>query len=131
MKAPPVALCALLLMACAGSRPDIPTVQVDGMLIENQTQMWVSAVRVLIPATGGFVSCSTIAPDSMCSTSFPATAYTGEALEVTWSQAGQMYSTGQFDMQIPNELDTEQAASVYVVISGAGSAGAVIVQHSR
>lgn len=125
------ALCALSLLACVGSRPVTPTVQVDGMVIENQSQMWVSAVRVFLPAKGAFMSCGNISPGSMCSTSFPVTAYTGEALEVTWSQAGQIHSTGQFVMQIPDDLDTERATAVHVVIAGPGSAGAILVQQAQ
>ena len=118
-------------MACAGFRPDIPAVQVDGMVIENQSQMWVSAARVLVPSKGTFVSCGNISPGSMCSTSFPATTYMGESVEVTWSQAGQIHSTGQFVMQYPDDLDSERPAAVHVVIGGPGSAGAVIVQHTQ
>lgn len=123
--------CLLGLIACAGSGQGRPAVQVEGLVIENQTQMWVSAVRVLVPSKGTFVSCGNISPGSMCSTSFPQTAYTGDPIEITWSQAGQIHSTSQFVMQIPGDLDSERAAAVQVVIAGPGSAGAVIVQRSR
>jgi len=125
------ALCTLMVMACAGSGQEIPAVQIEGLVIENQTQMWVSAVRVMLPSRGTFVSCGNISPGSMCSTSFPVTAYTGEPLEVTWSQAGQIHSTGQFVMQIPDDLDSGRAAGVQVVVAGPGSAGAIIVQRLR
>lgn len=121
--------CLLTLAACAGSIQDIPTVQIDGLVIENQTPAWVSAVRILVPATGGFVSCGNIAPDSMCSTGFPERAYTGSPIEITWSQAGQIHSTGQFVMHLPADLDMELTAAVRVVITGPGSAGAILVQH--
>jgi len=123
-------LCVSTMMACA-STPDISSVQIEGMVIENQTQIWISAARVLLPSTGGFVSCGGISPGAMCSTSFPETAYSGEPLEVTWSQAGQIHSTGQFEMQLPDEPDNERAATVRVVIAGAGSAGAIIVQPQQ
>lgn len=103
--------------------------QIDGMAIENQTQMWVSAVRLLVPVTGNFVSCGNIPPGSMCSTTFPETSYTGNPVEITWSQGGQIYSTGQFVVQLPDDLDKSKAAVVRVVIAGPGSAGAVIIQN--
>lgn len=131
MRSLPACLCVLVLMACAGVRPDVPALQIDGMVIRNQTQMWISAVRVLLPATGGFVSCGNIAPGSMCSTSFPQTAYKGDPIEITWSQAGQIHATGPFELQRPDDLDAERAASVSVVIAAPGSAGAVIVQHQE
>lgn len=123
-------LCALLLSACA-SRPAerVPLLQIEGLLIENKTQMWVTAVRILVPATGNFVSCSTITPQSMCSTTFPETSYTGNPVEITWSQGGQEHSTGEFVIQLPVDLDTGKPARILVVITGPGLAGAMITQR--
>jgi hypothetical protein len=123
-------MCTAFLFACASGPVDrTPTVQVSGMVIENQTQMYVSAVRLLVPVTGGFVSCGNIPPGSMCSTTFPEAAYTGSPVEITWSQGGQIHSTGQFALQLPLDLDKDKPVAVRVVISGPGSAGAVIVQR--
>lgn len=125
-------LYTVLLMACAsGVGKKDAQLQIEGVVIENQTQMWVSAARVLVPSKGTFVSCGNISPGSLCSTSFPQTAYAGDPIEITWSQAGQIHSTGQFVMQIPADLDSERKAAVQVVIAGPGSAGAVIVQRLR
>ena len=122
---------SLLLLACASKPVEVsPQIQIEGMLIENQTQAWVSAVRLLVPITGNFVSCGNIAPQSMCSTTFPEVRYTGNPIEITWSQNGQIYSTGQFVLQLPADLDEDRPVGVLVVISGPGSAGAVVVQNS-
>ena len=122
-------LCILFLLACASrSVNSTPPLQIDRMVIENQTQMWVSAVRLLVPITGNFVSCGNISPGSMCSTTFPETDYTGNPVEITWSQGGQIHSTGRFVVQLPDDLDKDRSAVVRVVIAGPGSAGAVIVQ---
>lgn len=124
-------LCTLSLLACAARpvAPDPPPLLITGMIIENQTQMYVSAVRLLIPVTGNFVSCGNISPESMCSTTFPEAAYTGNPVEITWSQGGQIHSTGQFVLQLPGEIDENKPAVVRVVISGPGSAGAMIIQR--
>ena len=123
-------LCVILLSACAAGPVDhAPPLQLEGMVIENQTQMWVSAARLLVPVTGNFVSCGNIPPGSMCSTTFPETAYTGNPVEITWSQGGQIHSTGQFALQLPEEVDRDRPAAVRVVITAPGSAGAVIVQR--
>ena len=125
-----LSLCFMLLTACAsGSRDNTPAVQIGGLVIENQTLMFVSAVRLLVPVTGRFVSCGNISPESVCATTFPETDYTGNPVEITWSQAGQIHSTGQFVIQLPADLDKNRAAMVTVVIAGPGSAGAVIVQR--
>ena len=99
------------------------------MVIENQTEMWVSAARLLVPVTGNFISCGNISPASMCSTTFPGSGYEGHPVEITWSQGGQIHSTGQFVIDLPDEIDMERPAAVRIVIAGPGSAGAVIVQR--
>ena len=120
----------ILMVACVATVPGNGSpILIDGLKIDNQTRMHVSAVRVLIPATGGFVSCGNIAHKSMCSTGFPETSYSGNPVEITWSQAGQIYSTGQFELRLPDDLEPDMPAMVHVVIAGPGSAGAMIVQR--
>jgi hypothetical protein len=119
----------VLLCACAGTVSQVQPVTITGMVIENQGSAWVSAARVLAPVTGRFVSCGNIAPGSMCSTRFPEAAYSGGPVEVTWSQMGEIHSTGEFSMDLPADLDADRPATVRVVITGPGSAGAVIVQR--
>ena len=119
------------LLACAAKPVDeTPPVQITGMVMENQTQMYVSAVRLLVPVTGNFVSCGNIPPGSMCSSTFPEAAYTGNPVEITWSQGGRIHSTGQFVVQLPSDLDNDIPAQVHIVISGPGLAGAMIVQSA-
>jgi hypothetical protein len=108
---------------------DAPPLKLEGLVFENQTRMWVSAVRLLVPVTGNFVSCGNISPESRCATTFPETDYTGNPIEITWSQGGQIYSTGQFVIQLPDDLDPERPAVVQIVITGPGSAGAIILQR--
>lgn len=129
MKLTVTGLCVLLLLACASRSADTePLLQIEGVVIENQTQMWVSAARLLVPITGSFVSCGNISPGSMCSTTFPESGYRSNPVEITWSQGGQIHSTGQFVMDLPDEVDYDRPAMVRIVIAGPGSAGAVIVQ---
>ena len=122
-------LCALLISACvAPGGQTVTPLQIEGLKFENQTDRQLSAVRLLVPATGAFVSCGNVAQHSSCSTTFPETSYSGNAVEVTWSQGGQIYSTGQFNMRRPDDLKENVPAMVYVVIAGPGSAGAMIIQ---
>ena len=129
MKVLSTCLCTFLLSACAaGSLNSIPPLRIEGMVIENQTRTPVSAVRLMVPVTGSFVSCGNISANSMCSTSFPETDYTGNPVEITWSQGGQIYSTGLFAIELPNDLKAGKPAAERVVIAGPGSAGAMIFQ---
>jgi len=118
-----------LLQACAAQPVNpAPDLKIEGLVIENQTEMWVSAARLLVPVTGAFVSCGNISPGTRCSTTFPETDYSGNPVEFTWSQGGQIYSTGEFVMQPPDDVDLDRPAAVMVVIAAPGSAGATIVQ---
>jgi len=99
------------------------------MVMENQTEMYLSAVSLMVPATGGFVSCGTITPGTTCSTTFPEVEYSGNPVEVTWRQAGQAHTSGLFHLQIPTDLDKRKPAEVRVVISGLDAAGAIIIQR--
>lgn len=122
---------SIWLLACAAKPVDeTPPVQITGMVMQNQTQMYVSAVRLLVPVTGNFVSCGNIPPGSMCSSTFPEAAYTGNPVEITWSQGGRIYSTGQFVVKLPSNLDNDRPAQVHIVISGPGLAGAMMVQSA-
>ena len=123
---------ALFIAACATPVPNVATgLQIRGLVIENQTQMWVSAARLLVPATGRFVSCGNISPEASCSTTFPETDYTGNPVQITWSQAGQIHSIGEFVLEAPEDIDINRPAMVRVVISAPGSAGAAIVQDTN
>lgn len=123
-------VCTILTFACAApSAEHVPPLQIEGMVMENHTQMWVSAVRLLVPVTGNFVSCGNMSPGTVCSTTFPETTYTGNAVEITWSQGGQIHSTGAFVIALPADLKEELPMVVHIVIAGPGSAGAVFVQR--
>lgn len=99
--------------------------------MENRTEMFLTSVSLLAPTTGGFVTCGTIAPGSVCSTTFPDTGYSGYPIEITWTAGGQVHSSGRFTLQVPTDLDDNKINVVQVVISGLDLAGAAIVQRSK
>ena len=123
-------LCVVLLHGCASQASNPAAgLKIEGLVIENQTRMWVSAAQLLVPVTGAFVSCGNISPESSCATTFPETDYSGNPVQITWSQAGQIHSTGGFVIQLPGDIDVERPAMVRVIITAPGSAGAAIVQQ--
>lgn len=126
---PLLGLTACLLVAACGSRERAvnPPLTITGTRLENRTSMWLSAVRVIVPATGNFVSCGNIAAGGQCSTTFPELAFTGNPVEVTWSQGGQIWSTGPLELQPDASVLEAGRALVQVVIVGAGSAGVVLL----
>lgn len=128
-----LAVVALLgLLACASQAVTVaPGPAIGGLRIENRGSAFISAVRLIVPATGNFVSCGNIAPGNSCATTFPEQRYSGNPVEVSWSQGGQIWSTGELSLQAGAEVRESGSALVQVVIIGAGQAGVVLLPLSR
>lgn len=122
----------MVLCACAGGPADPGeqdgSIHIKGLVFENHSTGYVTAVRLLVPATGGFVSCGNVAPEGLCSTTFPERTWQGNEFEVTWSQAGNIWSTGLLDVEPPADWAGEVVARVRVVIAGPGVAGAELIE---
>jgi hypothetical protein len=108
----------------------LPELSIGGTRVENRSSGFLSAVRLIVPATGNFVSCGNIAPGGSCSTSFPELAYSGNPVEVTWSQGGQIYSTGLLDLRPDEAVLEAREALVQVVIVGPGAAGVALLPQN-
>jgi hypothetical protein len=120
------------LTGCAGlpgseRSSERPEVQIGGLVIFNRGQGYVTAARVIVPATGQFVSCGNIGPGARCATGFPERLFTGNPVEVTWSQGGSIYSTGELGLDLPQDAIASGRAIVRVWIMGPGSAAAEVV----
>lgn len=122
-----VLLAVLLMPACAVSPPAVPVVEVSGLEIENRSRSMVSAVTLMVAATGAFVSCGNIPPAGRCSTRFPEREFSGNPVELTWRQSGQDWSTGVMGLAISDEVRAAGEAEVRVVIVAPGSAGVLLV----
>jgi hypothetical protein len=131
----------LLLMSSCATLPDkepaiepapVPGLEIHGLLIFNGTSSVISTAQLLVPATGGFVSCGNILPRSQCSTLFPEQEYRERPVNISWTKGAQSWSTGDISIQLPAIVDPELPAYVRVIIVGPGVAGASIVQvHSQ
>ena len=87
------------------------------------------AARLLVPATGNFISCGGIAPGAVCATGFPETTFTGNPVEISWSQNGQIWSTGELEVEPGQEVLEAGTALVRVIIAAPGSAGLRLEPH--
>ena len=122
-------LFAWVMAGCAAApRPpdtsDLPELLIGGLIMENRTTAYIQAARLLVPVTGQFVSCSNIAPGTRCATAFPERRYSGNAFEITWSQSGNIWSTGELWLEPSAEHVEAGDAWVRVIIAGPGAAGA-------
>ena len=127
----------LLVGALAGCAPTprqpdpdpLPELLIGGLVMENRTTAYISAARLLVPATGQFVSCGNIAPGTRCATAFPEQRYSGNAVEISWSQSGSIWSTGELRLEPSAELLETGEAWVRVIIAGPGAAGAELTRR--
>lgn len=117
---------AVFLAACAARGPAYE-LQITGLAMHNQTRSYVTAARLLVPATGSFVSCGNIAPGGVCSSGFPETTFTGNPVEIHWSQNGQIWSTGELAVKPGEDVLERGSATVMVIIAAPGSAGLQLI----
>ena len=63
-------LAFLCLLAGCGSveKTSSATLTVRGLTFENRSRSSITAIQLLVPATGAFVSCGHIAPGNRCAT---------------------------------------------------------------
>ncbi len=97
---------------------------INGLELFNFGQAYVTAVRVLVPATGQFVSCGNVAPRARCASGFPEQRYSGNPIEITWSEGGNIHSTGELRLELSEDVIDAGEAVVRIYITAPGSAAA-------
>lgn len=120
---------ALLAAGCAVTPEDAPQagaprLEIAGIEIRNELAYPVSDVRVLVSATGEFVTCSQVMGGTACQTSFPLRSYRGNAMRVTWVEHGEPQVLDDFVLKAPAWLAPGQPAWLQIVIFAPGDAGA-------
>lgn len=127
-----LAMASLALASCAakGIGPDsmaAPQLQITGVEIHNALPYPVKDVSILVPATGEFVSCGQIFPESSCASSFPARDYRENPVQISWTEHGQPHSTKPFSLKPPSGAYAGQSAYIRVEVFATGQAGATLV----
>jgi hypothetical protein len=104
-----------------------PVLQIKGVEIYNGLAYPVKDVVILVPASGEFVSCGNILPESSCSTSFPARDYRETPVQVSWTELGKPHNTPEFTLAAPAAARDGEIAYIRVEVFAAGQAGARLV----
>lgn len=126
-----LALAAVLLASCAATPGGSgPPLLIDALNFENRSSSPIDRIRLLVPATGNFVSCGYIAPGASCASGFPDVVYRGEPVEISWAQGGQDWATGEITLEPDEQVRRAGAAKVMVIVLAPGSAGAVLVSST-
>ena len=123
----------LLLQACATTtvgpeRLEDAGVVIEGIIIKNELAYGVTDVMIEVPATGAFAGCGNILARTQCRNTFQDVNYRSNAVVIRWKEHGQPKQTGEFVIEVPDNLTTGVSSWVEVVIYGPGQAGARLVQ---
>ena len=111
---------AFSLLAGCSNTPKYKGFIVDGVSFINQTNMPVHDVAVTVKQTGGVVSCGFIPVGGDCVVGFPVRQYHGQAVKVSWQQAGENWDTGEFIL-LPGKIENpSQPVTVRVVLNPMG-----------
>jgi hypothetical protein len=123
-----------LLSACSasGERQAVKgQLLIDSLSFQNQSRSMISGIQLLVADTGEFVSCGNIPPGGVCANTFPGRVFRGSPVEVSWTQAGQAWSTGAMRLSVGDDVAAAGAATVQVVVVAPGSAGVLLVPEGR
>lgn len=125
-------LAVATLSACASSPGEGGSgLAIVGLSFENRSTSPINGIQLLVPETGNFVSCGFIAPGASCASGFPGVEYRGQTMQISWTQGGEEWNTGEITLQPDETVRQIGAAEVKVVVLAPGSAGAVLVTGSR
>ncbi|MBT8050725.1 MAG: hypothetical protein HKO85_08075 [Xanthomonadales bacterium] len=128
-----LALLAVLLLTACSSKPRVtesPSVEfnIEGIVIWNRLNYAVRDVMIEVPASGRFAGCGNILPRSKCQTSFPVQRYTGNAIQVRWSEHAAPHSTEPFTVEPPEAAAQGSVFWLQIEVFAPGQAGATLVQ---
>lgn len=126
----------LLLCGCVSTGPDGENqakefestgIEIVGLEIHNSLDATVYDVMVLVPATGGFVSCGQVLAHTSCSTTFPHTEYRGYPVKVSWrGRLGETAETKEQHLDLDADLKPGMSAVVRVVLLSEGLAATLL-----
>ena len=110
-----------------GVEPISSGIEIVGLEIQNSLHTTVYDVMVLVPATGGFVSCGQVLARTSCSTSFPQTEYLGYPVKVSWrGRTGDTIETREQQLDLDAGLQPGMRAIVKVVLLSDGLAATLL-----
>ena len=117
----------LLLISACGELPKTTSITVAGLVFLNNTSTPVYNAKLSVKKTGGLVACGVILPGKECSTTFPVRQYQGNPIIVSWEQAGQTWSSGEFYVQLPGSPVTDAPTIAFITLGEQGAVNARLI----
>lgn len=117
----------LVVISACGELPTTNAITVAGLVFYNNTATPVHKAKLSVITTRGLVACGVILPGKECSTTFPVRQYQGNPIIVTWEQAGQTWSSGEFYVQLPAAPLAATSTIAVVTLGAQGTVDARLV----
>ena len=112
----------LLVVSACAELPTTNPITVAGLMFYNNTDAPIQNAKLSVTTTRGLVACGVVLPGKECSTTFPVRQYRGNPVIVTWEQAGQTWSSGEFYIELPT---ASLAATPTIAVVTLGVQGAI------
>lgn len=120
-------LLGLLVASCA-ELPKTNHLTVAGLTFYNLTSSPIKNARLSVHKTHGTVACGFILPYKECSTTFPQRQYQGNAITVSWQQAGQTWTASDVEVQLPEYPIPNRSTIALISLGENGSISARLIQ---
>ncbi len=117
----------LLLSGCAGL-PRATPLTVVGLSFHNATSTPIHNAKLSVSKTHGMIGCGIILSHKECSTTFPQRQYQGNAITVSWEQAGQTWTAHNVEVQLPEYPIPDRPSTAVITLGEHGAISARLVQ---
>ena len=118
-----------MLVAVSGCSelPTTKAITVAGLRFYNNTDTTIHNAKLSVTTTRGLVACGVILPRKACSTTFPVRQYQGNPIIVSWEQAGRVWSSGEFYVQLPAASSAATPSIAVITLGAQGMVKATLV----
>jgi hypothetical protein len=117
----------LFVSSCA-ELPKSNPLTVAGLTFHNTTSSPIKNARLRVNKTHGTVACGFILPYKECSTTFPQRQYQGNAITVSWQQAGKTWTATDVYVQLPEHPIPNRTTTALITLGQNGSISARLIQ---
>ena len=117
----------LLVVSACAELPTTNPITVAGLMFYNNTDAPIQNAKLSVTTTRGLVACGVILPGKECSTTFPVRQYQGNPIIVSWEQAGQTWSSGEFYVQLPGSPVTDAPTIAFITLGEQGAVNARLI----
>ena len=108
------------LMACSPSLIKNDAIEIEALILHNQSTRPLRDVRIYISKTRELVECGYILPKRECYLGFPLREYQGNYFDVSWVDNGQSRSVKNILIDVPEDLMMSKPVNAVILFDEQG-----------